>query len=399
MGFKLALISCMQPGNAKRIPAAKHIVETYGCSGCFFIDDMPYMNAKSTFGTPVADIDETATVADFEAHYDNMYANPDIAKINNAMDVWGMVGDHSVAGNDWDHMHATATAGGVALSVTDDLAGQNIINQHYAMAMEAFQNKYPDNPANTDVLAVPEIPSGALTHGATPNASDYRVLYFRLCFDINGNIVPETADNIHLVIPLIDTTSYRDPLGKTDDTNKTMLGANQLAWLQDGMSIQATLGHVLASPVKLYSAGVAENSNIWEGAGGNTYIYERDNKVLDPYEAAGTALSSMSGDRHTPQFQILNIDNSFIGETNDARNHVSMTACPVGNDINANAGSMVQDKNTRWFNTQWQVFGLLEVEDTYYQMSICRAADGRKMKSYRVGIGSSAAIQPAFRMA
>lgn len=354
MSFKIAWGSCSS--NARNNSALQVAIDG-GITTFFSLGDTPYVNATTTaWGVSTTAVTKTSTVADFTAFYTQQYASPGyVALLASGVDHFTMADDHEWGGDNWDHTITQANSQTSIGAVT-----QAEVDAHFWVGVQAIQaanTLYADNPTNTDAEAVAEKPPNAAA--GTP-VSQYPVRYFRIGYDVNGN---RNDASPFVEFFVLDCISYRSPLVATDDASKTMLGANQKAWLKARVVSSAATFKVIVSPKKTNKNTGADN--------GDTFgTYNTELQEIGTYFDTNsvTGLIWLSGDRHTPQVQLW----SKAG--GDAFDLLDVTACPLGVDVNSNATDTTISDHTinYWTPTNGvnQVYGLLHITDTYMEVSM-----------------------------
>lgn len=334
--FKFAWISCAETGSS--VPAFRRMMDDHDIKAIFVQGDTPYIKASSSskFGITAPGITKTSTQADIELWHAMFRAEPSWAEFlewmrDNGRKVYYMPDDHEWGGDNWDHTITQAnSSGGFTLSCST----QEEVNAHWRAGIKAARQYMGDNPENTDTAAIiGDIPSEAII-GDTPDASDYPINYFRIGYDVDGNIVQSGA---HIEFFAIDCISYRSPIAATDDSNKTMLGATQKAWLKSAVVASQASFRPIMSNKKITRNTGADNTDIW-----GFYTTERD-EILAHFSSNGiTAAPWLAGDRHVPQVTQSLVSNGFSADV------LCVTACPLGVDHNSNINSQTYSGDTIW---------------------------------------------------
>ena len=343
--------------------------------------DDPYMQQTvSSMGGSRAPLTGTSSVADFVNSYSITYDGPAIGSLgSSSYDFYKMPDDHEWGGDNWDH---TATQ---AESQTGISAGgvQATIDQHFTRGITAHQqvvSTYCDNPANTDADAIAEIPAIS-----TLTASSYPVIYFRVGYDVNGNINNTTP---HVEFFFIDCFSYRDPIAATDDgtvasPNKTMLGVNQRDWLKAHLLSSTATFKVIFSGKRTYRHTVG-NADTW-----NQYTKERDNILQYIEDNSITGMLWVAGDQHFPHVIATEAGVGTPTEGGSFYDHVCMTACPVYSNTN----STDVGNGVIWAHDAY-VMGIVEINQTYIEASIREVNRGGALWIGRVVAGDNALSYP-----
>ena len=107
---------------------------------------------------------------------------------------------------------------------------------------------------------------------------------------------------------VLDTRWYRSPMDENDDDNKTMLGAEQLSWLLNGLVLSTAPFKLIISSVSMNDYGGDTSSgqdgyDSWMG-----YTFERNTilSFIEDNQIYGVLV--FSGDQHFPSSHILNWD-------------------------------------------------------------------------------------------
>lgn len=385
--FKLHYLSCED--RSRLFIAGLHIVAR-DSKGVFALGDTPYIVTNSTsWGLTTTTAAQAASVAEITEQYTQMFANPGWNKIvNSNTPLYMMSDDHEWGGDNWDHTVARAcvqhpiTGVDEAACLAAGLTQADIDAHHWlcTQAWIAAAATYSDNPINTDVDAIAEKPSNADAGTAT---SQYPVRYFRVGYDVNGNVV---TSNPHVECFVIDCISHRDPLADTDDgtvsaPNKTMLGVNQRTWLKNQLSASSAVFKIIMSPKKTYLNPGADNTDHF-----GFYTKELSHILdhIDKNSIAGVAWAA--GDRHTP---------SIISKKkpDDDYDNVCVTACPVGVHINPNAADTTYENGTVDFladNPDYEhVYGEIAISESYMDIKLVYVTSGATKRSVRVHAGSN----------
>lgn len=378
MSWTFAWFSCVEP--FAPVPAFQrmmdHDVRFVHCQG-----DAPYLQtaAKTVWGVSVPAITKTSTQADIEANHAALRAEPTWTALSSWLAERGrplyyQPDDHEWGGDNWDHTITQANAAGFNLGCST----QAEVNTHWARCRAAALVYQGDNPANTDSEAVAgDLPSQASV-GATPDAADYPVSYFRVGYDADGNPV---TSNPFIEFFVLDTMSYRSPIAATDNASKTILGATQKAWLKARLPASGATFRPVLSNKKLYYATGADNSDIW-----SVYSTERD-EILAHFDTQGvTCAPWLCGDRHIPMVA------SATKAAGYAADVLSLCACPTG-VVNNELPNAVCPPHV-WVSRQGQhhnnVYGLGIVESDRLTLQIRRGRDDAVLWSGYMTPGSNA---------
>lgn len=271
--------------------------------------------------------------------------------------------DHGWGGDNWDHTLAKANTAnpvgavdllGVLAHWKNGLAGQQLIET-------AYTDNPPRGPANGD------IPS-AMVGTAFPE--DFPVRYFATDFGSGG---------VHggklIRVITIDCISYKSPVNDTDNASKTMLGEEQLAWVNaqiTGAMSQGIKQIIIMSSKDLFNI---DNSDGWF-----RYSTER-NSWLSYLHSINAPVVFMCGDRHTPHASLASV------KAGDAYDAVCMTPCSFGVPLDA---MTFYPQNTWQSRTNSQhVFGKVAIDEAsgLVRMSIVDALSGKDLRAASVAIG------------
>ena len=371
--FKVAWWSCVATeGENPSIYAAQR----EGAKVFISQGDEPYMQNNATaYGVTRSVLDKDSTVANFVTAYEQTHDAPSIQSlVNGPYDFYKMPDDHEWGGDNWDHTITQANSQTGISAVT-----QADADQHGTRAIAAFQQiaaTYTDNPTNNDAEAIAEKPSEA---GGTVDASDYPPLYFRVGYDINGTVDNTTP---HVEFFFIDCISHRSPLADTDDASKTMLGANQKNWLKTYLNSGTATFKVIVSGKKTYIGTSGDNSDTWD-----KYTTERDELLAYIDTNSITGVLWIAGDKHYANVMTTE-------KPGDTYDHFCICACPSGKGTNG----IVSGNEITW-NHDGNVFGLLEINETYIETKVLRYADARVLFKARLNAGENKRTFPALEVA
>ena len=350
MSFKFAWLSCDEP--CAPIPALRRIMAE-NPRAVFLQGDTPYMwHTGTVYGITAPALTSASTVSDFRAHYQQQWASPDWAALRawadaNDVMLYYEPDDHDWGGDNWDHTLTQANHSSFNIGAADQAA----VNAHWWAGIQAAREYMADNPANTDAEAViGDIPSQALI-GDTPPASHYPINYFRVGYDLEGNI----SSTPHIEFFVLDNMSYRSPIAATDNSSKTMLGATQKAWLNARLPASDAVFTPVMCNKKLFRNLGADNTDTL-----GYYTTERD-EILGHFDSQGvTGAPWLTGDRHVPNVaQALKANGA-------AADVLCVCACPVGVDNNTDDMNMNYTNHHVWLGKSTtknlNVFGLCTVE-------------------------------------
>lgn len=366
--FNIGWASCLRKGSTA--PSA------YEFNTFILMGDTPYTNNTTGYvGNDLVQAAVASTQADMEEHhYEQTVVNPYWQNfIASTPNYYYMADDHEWGGDNWDHtvLQANAQVGIGAVTQAD-------VDNHWDVGNKAVIAYSTRNPSNSDAEAIAEIPS----ESAELTADNYPVKYFRVGYDVNGNI-----DNVnpHIELFVIDCISYRDPLAQIDNSVKTMLGKGttglrdtdgQCYWLKKYVAESTATFKAIVSK-NLYAHASGGNSDMW-----HIYAWERDHILADFASNSVTGVIWLTGDQHFPHITVQDTDD---GDTYDS---LAVCACPIG--VVSNGTGKAADSTHRWLiNYDRLVFGLLEVQQNYIEASVCDLNDGAKLWTGRVVAGSS----------
>lgn len=379
MSFKIGWLSCIEK---KLDNYGGHHIARQGYKALFEIGDTPYCNIFGTaFGTTTLQLTTSSTLEQFKDHYRQHLSIPGCAAYHAATNVYGMADDHEWVGDNWDHtlIQANSGASGSPLGAST----QAEVDAHFWLGVQAHQwytENYCINPANTDVGENTDKPSEA--DAGTP-ASQYPVRYFRVGYDIDGNI---DNDSPHVEFFVIDCISYRSPLAATDDAGKTMLGATQKQWLMDRLAASTAIFKLVVTPKKLQRNLGSDNGDVW-----GYYTTERE-EILDHIDTESiTGIAWLAGDRHTPQVSQLTVAGGGAHDT------LCITACPMGVTINLGAADSTYTEGHVWINTTERVWGEAEIGVDRVTFRIRKSIDGGTLWSGYIEAGSNQVMYPQQR--
>ena len=261
-------------------PAFRDIATRHGADVFHAMGDWPYSDnptsgaAQSAWGYSLQSVLYDGSASNWFDHMHRMWAVPGFAFLGQRAGLGVMPDDHEW-GNDWDH----------SLTVCNAIKADRAADQAAADALWHVGNQVAlayssGNPPNTDSGADAEKPSEAAAGTAVSN---YPARYFRY-----------TRGPVEVFV--LDCISHKSPKAATDNASKTMLGANQKAWLKARLSASS-------APWKLIVSG----KSFWKGTGSNnpddwaaSYTTERD-ELLDYVETNEIKnVVIMSGDKHMP---------------------------------------------------------------------------------------------------
>lgn len=372
MSFKIGWGSC--ESLRRDVDILRYAIRE-NCKAFFAIGDTPYCDGgDNLWGYNTTRVDVNSTVADFNNFHDQMHAKPAWKQLRAAMDVYYMADDHEWGGDNWDHTLTQANSRAPINATT-----QAEVDEHFWRGNQAVLtaiSSYYANPSNTDSEAVAERPPNAET---TVPTSHYPPRYFRIGYDVGGN-VNNTAPHVEFFV--IDCISYRSPVADVDTSSKTLLGANQKAWLKARLLSSTATFKVVVTPKKLFKNAGADNTDTW-----GEWTIER-NEILDYIETNSiTGVLWCSGDRHTPQ---INVSYKSAGDSWDV---VDVCACPIGVGINASGVNTTLTDQTIAVWTHTQVVGILEVTESYLEARLLDKQGGA-LWSGRVYAGENKLTYP-----
>lgn len=280
--------------------------------------------------------------------------------------------DHESPGDNWDHSIAKCnfTSPGDATNMIGATTQEQVDAIWFASQQACVEYMARGNPDNGDPLAIPEKPPSA---AASTNVSNYPVMYFDF-----------VVGQAHFIVP--DCISYRSSTATADGPGKTMLGANQKAWLKSRLLAST-------SPYKI----VMINKKLYRNLGDNNDIYayygtERD-ELLDFCDTNNIkGVVWLAGDTHVPDV-----------EYDDAKQRaLCVCACPAGsNNLSQLSGYQTNIRYKGHGNlgvprNQLKCAGVGIVTDEYLELRIESPAEGM-IWAGRIYPGSNSLVYTASR--
>jgi phosphodiesterase/alkaline phosphatase D-like protein len=238
--------------------------------------------------------DKSSAASVYAAHWRQCMRKSDKRLLETAIPQYRMWDDHEFGGDNWDH---TITQANTALNL--GCATQAEVDAAWWAARQAAGWYAAGNPA-ADAGTTAEKPSNA---AAGTSVNQYPVAYYR-------NTVGD-MEYVH-----IDCFSYRSPNAATDNASKTMLGANQKAWLKARLAASTAKFKIIASGKTTYIAATGGTGDDW-----TRFSTERDELIAFVQSAGITGVVWMCGDPHS----------AFVAY-DPARGHIAVTANPAGVD-------------------------------------------------------------------
>ncbi len=367
--FKVAWVSCQNKGTR----FISEGIEAIDPDVFYAIGDTPYTIGSSTkwgFTALGSEVDDS--ISEMYVNHKKLFYQLGWDTVRHGRASYMQVDDHEWCGDNWDHtptQYDSQNGGPLTPGPTQAQVDASWNNGN--LARIAY---HQGNPDNDDAEAVAEKPSNA--DAGTP-ASYYPPKYFR-----------HTVGSVEFFC--IDCISYRSPVAATDDASKTMLGANQKAWLKAKLLASSATFKVIMSPKKTRRIS-ADN--------GDTYgQYQTEmNEIGEYIDTNGiTGVLWCSGDRHTPQV-ILSLKSA--GKTYDL---VDVCACPVG--VLHNSTTLQEADDTAgvyWIKSDThapsgegrgkrKVYGLLDVHGSeYIDVSIMNVHDNSVLWTGRLLAGTN----------
>lgn len=349
----------------------------------FELGDIPYTNAAKVGVEDCASTDSSLVNATDQAVYNCQYRhawrNPGWKKLRHETAIYKIEDDHGWPGGDWDHSITNASKDG--LPTMTQVEADSI----FAAGKKAMSLYCSGNPDNTDAESGNEYPKYAgvsTVDGSTPE-SNYFPDYCRWSI----------ADCEFF---LIDCITHRSNVSSTDNSDKTMLGATQLAWLKKYLYESTKTFKVLLSSK---AARGTVNPDCWQS-------YRTEIEDLFKFLSNATRSSAdqatygtdditgfimLSGDQHTPH-----VSRASVAE-GDSYTYLDVCACPVGATIN-NVISGVAGERV-WVNASSPVYGHLHIEGSEYMEARIVALDGKILWRGRIYAGSNDVVYPHARPA
>jgi phosphodiesterase/alkaline phosphatase D-like protein len=381
-------------GNVNTFPSGSHTIGWGSCSKenrhwiagytitnvndiCAWVDlgDLLYSTSQGTwYGETSANANNDHSTANLYAHQRMNRRNPGRLLLGHTIPFYYMADDHEWHGNDWDHTIVQANENAAA---DPDQATVDAAWHTENLAVIAYSK---GNPSNSDTDAIATKPS----ESNESDASNYPVRYFRF-----------TIGNAEYFV--LDCITSRSPAIDVDSASKTMLGAQQKLWLKNQLKASSATFKVILSPKKTFKTATADNPDTWEGgyAGNPGYILERD-EILSQIHA-GTDWTVPGGviwlaaDRHTPEISAAYASNG------DLYDHVCITGCPTGVDINTGHGT--HGDNTILLAPHYkQVIGVLNVTTDYIEPQLRSVLTGNILWSGRINAGENKLTYPELQV-
>jgi hypothetical protein len=192
--------------------------------------------------------------ADFQAHYDQLYANPSVKLTRDNPNILYMhiQGDHERGGNDWDHTTSTANDGGGGNFTTQKQVNDHWIAGYDNLVMQestidpgrAGNRPYNDNRQGVKFTSTERVPP-TCNIGDTPDPTKYVPLGFSIGFDKNGNV-----DNVNPYVEqfTIDAFTCIDTEVMVDGPTKTKWGGPQKAAVLARLAATTATYKIICSP-------------------------------------------------------------------------------------------------------------------------------------------------------
>lgn len=303
-GGKVAFISCDARARSLN-DLAQNIIASGAQAVCHegdYVYSSEFLNSGAN-GEVVTSAVTTASVAsDYAAHWRQCKRQASKRIVETAVPHYYMFDDHEFGGDNWDHsVYQAQRSPNVAVGDTDTgalhLNGGTNADASWWSGRRAAGYYMAGNPAIDDGLS-PEKPQGA--QAGTP-ISQYPVCYYRF-----------TVGDMEIFH--IDCFSYRSFLAATDNSSKTMLGANQKAWLKAKLSASTATFKIIASGKTTYYATASGTGDDWA-----LYSTERDELISYIQNNAINGCVWMCGDAH----------GAFV-TYDPSRGHIAVCANPAG---------------------------------------------------------------------
>lgn len=375
--YKFGWGSCND--NAAKAMGGLQAVST-GVIGFAHIGDLIYANgAGDAFGESPEDGDIDQTTANFNALHRQSMKDPGMKFLSQSAPFYYMADDHEWSGDNWDHSGTQANATDSTFTL------QSEVDAAWATETASLVYYQSGNPANADTgTAIAEKPSDheraadadfAVISAA---ASAYPVTYCRW-----------TIGDAEFF--MLDCISYRSAIASTNNSSKTMLGANQKAWLKAQLDASTATFKIILSPKKTHANAGADNGDLWSQY--STEMTELLDYIKSDVSGNLTGIVWLSGDRHTPSVEAQAIAD---GETYD---HVCVCACPLSVSVNTAQGTI--GTTTKLLKPHWNnVFGVVEVVgSSHLLLQMRNASNGNIRWEGKVLAGSNALIYDDIQVA
>lgn len=304
-GGKVAFISCDE--RTRPLDDLAQNIIAFGANALCHQGDYVYAAAALSGynGETSPAITGSSTAANYATHWRQCMRKSDKRLLETAIPQYRMFDDHEFGGDNWDH---TVTQAQSALNVAPG-GTQAEVDASWWAARQAAAWYMAGNPAS-DAGTTAEKPSNAA--GGT-SVNQYPVAYYR-----------NTVGDIEFFH--IDCFSYRSPNAATDNASKTMLGANQKAWLKVRIAASTAKFKIIASGKTTYIATAGGTGDDWR-----RFSTERDELISFIQSTGLTGVVWMCGDPHS----------AFV-VYDPARGHIAVTANPAGVDHIAQAAGYPQ---------------------------------------------------------
>lgn len=295
-GGKVAFISC-EERTRPLADLAQNIV-AFGAHAVCHEGDYVYTGAYlSGYNGETSVLPATGSAASvYATHWRQVKRKPDKRFLETTLPHYYMFDDHEFGGDNWDHTVTQAQAGGINVASGGTQAE---VDASWWAARQAAGYYMAGNPA-ADAGTTAEKPSNA---AAGTSVSQYPVSYYRFTV---GDI-----ETFHL-----DVFSVRSPQAATDNSSKTMLGANQKAWLKARLAASSAKFKIIASGKPTYVALSGGTGDDW-----TRYSTERDELISYIQTTGITGVVWMCGDPH-----------AACVHYDPTRGHIAVTANPAGVD-------------------------------------------------------------------
>jgi phosphodiesterase/alkaline phosphatase D-like protein len=365
-GGKVAFISC--PDRTRAMDDLAQNIIAFGAHAVKHQGDYIYCSTAlaSYNGETTTTVATGSTVATYAAHWRQCARKSENRLLETALPQYRMFDDHEFGGDNWDHSVTQAQASpNVASGGT-----QAEVDAAWWTARQAAGYYLSGNPAHIDGASAEK--PGAAAGGTS--VSQYPVSYYRF-----------TVGDIEVFC--IDCFSYRSILTATDNASKTMLGANQKAWLKARLDSSTARFKIISSGKTVYAANSA-------GTGDDWLKYTTERAELLSYISANASgnlrgVVWMCGDAH----------GAFVAY-DPANGHISVCANPAGVDhiaqtVGYQANIMWKEGGNSGVSTTLPAcFGLCEVVGTKLLIRLINQY-GAVLWSGSVEAGTNALRSPA----
>lgn len=342
-GGKVAFMSC-EDGYRQLDDLVQNVL-LYGAMAVFQQGDYIYTSYSGTLNGVTTTVPTTGSASSvYAAHWQQQKLRSDMMLLERSIPSYYIADDHEYGGDNWDH---SVTQAQVSPNVASG-GTQAQVDAAWLVGNQAVLAYAVGNPPCTDAEAAGTVskPSNALA----ANAANYPIRYHR--------VTVGSMEIFH-----IDCISYRDPLTKTDNAAKTMLGAVQKTWLKTRLDLSTAPFKIIASGKTTFAAKTSGTGDDWL-----QYTAERDELINYINTNASGNLKGVvwiCGDAH----------GAFVYH-NPATQHISICANPAGVDHIAQtsgyqAGVIWKEQGNSGTNVDLPgCFGLAEATTTTLTLSL-----------------------------